>query len=657
MNARVRILNLEDDARDSELIRARLEAEGVVCEIVRVETEADYLRALEQEGFDLIIADLALPSFDGARGFELARQRRPEIPFIFFSGTVGAEAAIEGLRQGAVDYVLKQRPARLVSSVQRALQEADSQRQRRRAEEALRESEARFRLIAETIDEVFWEIDVDLDKIIYMSPGYARIWGRAPEDLYRDPRSFCDAIHPEDRKRVLAGFEVQKRGEPFDLEYRILRPDGCLRWIHDRGFPVAGAGEKASSYVGVAQDITARKHLEEQFRHAQKMEAVGRLAGGVAHDFNNLLMVINGFSDLLLEKLDACDPFHEQVTEIRNAGQRAAEITRQLLVFSRKTITQAKVLDLNRVVGDVEKMLRRLIGEDLSLTIVLSPELGRVMADPSQVAQVLMNLAVNSRDAMPNGGNLTIGTANIDIDETKEGVPSEVETGHYVQLSVRDSGTGMDAETRAHLFEPFFTTKKTGEGTGLGLATVYGVVQQAGGFILVDSEPGRGTTFKVYLPRVENGLDVGETPKTAAAVKIEATETILLVEDQSDLRRLARIILEDRGYKVLEAANASQALFHSGRHSGPIHLMLTDVVMPGMNGWDLAERLKPMRPDMKVLFMSGYTAAAMVGRGGLPTAVDLLQKPVSPHDLAAKVRSALGPLHPSDPLPLVDPVA
>jgi two-component system cell cycle sensor histidine kinase/response regulator CckA len=652
VDAKVRILNLEDNARESELIRARLEAEGVACELVRVETETDYLRALEQDGFDLIIADPSLPSLDGVRGLELARQRRPEIPFLFFSGPVGAEAAIESLLNGAVDYVLKQRPERLAGSVRRALKQADSQRQRRRAEEALRVSEARFRLIAETIDEVFWVIDVDFDKVTYISPGYARVWGRAPEDLYRDPGSFSAALHPEDRERVLASFGGQRCGEPFDLEYRIVRPDGSVRWIHDRGFPVEGILGKPHSYVGVAQDITGRKILEEQFWQAQKMEAVGRLAGGVAHDFNNLLMVINGFSDLLLKELDARGPFHEQITEIRKAGQRAADITRQLLVLSRRPV-QAKVLDLNRLVGDIEKMLRRLIGEDVKLMTVLSPDLGRVMADPTQLTQLLMNLVLNSRDAMPKGGNLTIGTANIDIDETYSSQNPESRPMHYVQLTVIDTGTGIDAQTRAHLFEPFFTTKKTGEGTGLGLATVYGVVKQAGGFIEVYSEPEKITTFKVYLPRVEDELDVAETPGIAAAQTLQATETILLVEGQPDLRRLARIVLQDHGYKVLEAANASEALFHSGRHGGPIHLMVTDVVMPGMNGWDLAERMKPMRPDMKVLFLSGYTVAAMVDGGGLRADVHLLQKPVSPADLAAEVRGALGAPLPADTVRVV----
>jgi PAS domain S-box-containing protein len=455
-------------------------------------------------------------------------------------------------------------------------------------------------------------------------------------------KSLLDFMDDETRLAAASDLEQRHRGIGGQHERRFQNKDGKTLWMHVSATPLFGREGQYTGAIAMLTDITERKRLEEQFRQAQKMEAVGRLAGGVAHDFNNLLMVINGHCDLLLKKLDARDPMHGQLTAVRKAGQRATALTQQLLAFSRKQITQPRVLDLNQVVGDVENMLRRLIGEDIALVTVLSPELGRVRTDPGHISQALMNLAVNSRDAMPKGGRLMIETANIDLDETYAREHPAVNPGPYVQLTVSDSGTGMDAETQAHLFEPFFTTKKTGEGTGLGLSTVHGIVEQAGGFIWVYSELAKGTTFKIYLPRVEEAVEVEDVAEPAAGT-LQGTETILVVEDQPELRKLARMVLEDHGYKVLAADNARDALFLSERHAGPIHLMLTDVVMPGMNGRELADRLKPLRPEMKVVYMSGYTANAIVEHGVLEPGIEYLQKPVSPDALAAKVRGMLGP--------------
>ena len=521
---------------------------------------------------------------------------------------------------------------------------------RRQAEKELQRSEERLRQAVRVSGTGIFDHDHASD-IVYWSPEQYEIYGMDPQTPIT-VAGYLERVHPEDRDRIAAA--VRRAHDPagdgfFDIEHRLVRPDGSVRWTSIRSQTFfAGEGELRHPVrtVGAATDTTDRKQaeadkarLEAQLFQAQKMESIGRLAGGVAHDFNNLLTVINGYGDLLLQRVDAGDPFRGPLTEIKKAGQRAAELTQQLLAFSRKQITVPKALNLNFVIRDVENLLRCLIGEDISIVTILDPHLGQVIADPGQVSQVLMNLAVNSRDAMPHGGRLTIQTENIDLDDRFASEFSEAIPGPYVQLTVGDSGSGMDAETRAHVFEPFFTTKKVGEGTGLGLATVYGAVKQAGGFIRVDSEPGEGAIFQIYLRRVEGSSETDEAPGPPVAT-LRGTETILLVEDQPELRELVRTILESHGYQVVEAANAEEALLRSDRWTGPVHLMLTDVVMPGISGWELAKRLKSRRPEMKVVYMSGYPASATPGEIQ-DAGIDYLQKPLSQDDLVRKVREVL----------------
>ena len=385
------------------------------------------------------------------------------------------------------------------------------------------------------------------------------------------------------------------------------------------------------------------RESEERFRQAQKMEAVGRLAGGVAHDFNNLLMVMRGYGELLLNRLDANDPLRRNAEEIQKAAERATALTQQLLAFSRKQVLQPKVLDLNAVVTEVEKLLRRLIGEDIELAAVLDLALGRVKADPGQMEQIILNLAVNARDAMPRGGRLTLKTANVTLDQAYAYARQHVGAapGPYVLLAVSDTGIGMDAETRSHIFEPFFTTKGAGKGTGLGLSTVYGIVKQSGGTLWVESAPGRGTTFEIYLPLVEEVAAGGELHPALPAPTPGGTETILVVEDEMSVRKLAAEFLGSNGYTVLEAQDGGEALQVCEEHRAPIHLLLTDVVMPGMSGWELAERLAGARPEMKVTYMSGYTDDAIVQHGVLEEGTAFLQKPFSLDALARTVREVL----------------
>jgi nitrogen-specific signal transduction histidine kinase len=391
--------------------------------------------------------------------------------------------------------------------------------------------------------------------------------------------------------------------------------------------------------VGSWLDITERKQLEEQFRHAQKMEAVGRLAGGVAHDFNNLLTVINGYGELVLGTLPAGDPTRELIKQIVGAGDRAAGLTRQLLAFSRKAIIEPKILDLKALVTDIDNMLRRVIGEDIQLAIVIDPELGAVKADPGQIDQVILNLAVNARDAMPQGGKLTIELRNLELDETYVLGHPEARPGPHVLLAVSDTGCGMDQATMTRIFEPFFTTK--GEnGTGLGLATVYGIVKQSGGHVAVYSEVGHGTTFRVYLPRLQQRPSSGKS-QHGQAMMPRGSETVLLVEDEDGVRALSRHVLQVCGYTVLEATDGAEAVRIAGQHREHIDLLLTDVVMPRMSGREVAERVAGMHAGTKVLFLSGYTDDAVVRHGILEAEVAFLQKPFSPASLAAKVREVL----------------
>ena len=390
---------------------------------------------------------------------------------------------------------------------------------------------------------------------------------------------------------------------------------------------------------GTQRDVTEQRHLEEQFRQSQKMEAVGQLAGGIAHDFNNLLTAILGNTQLLLRELPPGDSMHGDVEEIRKASERAASLTRQLLAYSRRQMLQPEVLDLNVVMAEMDKMLRRLIGEHIDLVAVFAPDLGRVRADPNQIEQVIVNLAVNARDAMPDGGKLTIATANVDLDETFAQAHLGSVPGSYAMLAVTDTGVGMDATVRAHLFEPFFTTKEVGRGTGLGLATVYGIVKQSGGYISVYSEPGHGSSFKIYLPRIATPAEPpAGAPKGGPA---PGSETVLVVEDEPAVLTLSRRALESQGYVVLAASDADAALRVVERHGGMIHLLLTDVVMPGLSGRELADRLSAQRPGIRVLYMSGYPGDAVVQHGTLPLGSAFLQKPFSPDGLARKVRDVL----------------
>jgi PAS domain S-box-containing protein len=442
-------------------------------------------------------------------------------------------------------------------------------------------------------------------------------------------------LHLAGLRRVQSGGESHVIGCSVELEGR--RKDSSefpldlslAKWTSGEGWFV----------TGMMTDITERKRLEAQFLQAQKMETVGRMASGIAHDFNNLLTVINGTADLALTGLKEGAPLHTDLQDIRQAGERGALLTRQLLAFSRKQIMVLEVLNLSTLIADLQGMLQRLIGEDIALVVVPAKDLGSVMADPTQIEQVVMNLAVNARDAMPKGGTLTIETRDVELDEAYAAEHPSVRPGPHVMLAISDTGTGMDAATRARLFEPFFTTKDPGKGTGLGLSTVYGIVKQGGGSIWAYSEPGKRTTFKIYLPRVE-GV-VRKIQHAPAVTSVQGTETILVVEDEDAVRRLAERVLQRGGYTVLTASNGAEALLVLERHDGPVHLVLTDMVMPGMSGRDLMARLEDINSRMKVLCTSGYTDEAVLHHKQLDKAAHFIGKPYAMAELTRKVREVL----------------
>ncbi len=504
----------------------------------------------------------------------------------------------------------------------------------------LRAAERKNQELIESLDGIVWEADPQTFHVSYVSPQTERMLGYAIERWLNQEVAWENLIHPDDYGPMMTtSRQMVAAGRNHALEYRVRKADGQYCWVRDLVTVIMEEG-RPTKLRGILVDITERKQLEEQFQQAQKLEAVGRLAGGVAHDFNNLLTVINGYSQLLLSETSTESPNRKELEQIRKAGERSARLTQQLLAFSRKQTVQFQVLDLNKVVTNLESMLKRLIGEDVTLVTKLKPALGRINADPGQLEQVLMNLAVNARDAMPSGGTLAIETADVKLDEKVTGLLWELEIGSYVVLSVSDTGCGMDAPTKARIFEPFFTTKESGKGTGLGLATVYGIVKQHKGALSVYSEVGRGTTFKIYVPRVDAPAAVADWADDEGESST-GSETILLVEDSDMLLDLARHSLERRGYTVMEASSGEEALQMAERHAGPIHLVLTDVVMPGMNGRQLVEQLAKRRPGMKVLYMTGYSEGVLTHHGIMDPSVNLLPKPFTPTILLRKVREVL----------------
>ena len=640
MSQFLRLLQVEDSESDAALVVRQLERAGYQVHAKRLEDAQEMRDTLQRETWDVIIADHHMARLDAPGALRILHETGLDIPFIVVSGSIGEELAVAMMKSGAHDYVLKDNLTRLVPAVERELRDAESRRSRRKAEQDLRESQERLALAIEATQIGTFDYSPQTGVLI-CSDLMKRHLGLQPEaEVSFSTLLAC--VHPDDRHTVDQTTRNVLRpgsGGLFLSEYRTVgAEDRVQRAVCSWGKVFFDAAGQPLRFVGVTYDVSERKRLEDQFRHAQKLESLGRLAGGIAHDFNNLLTVINGYSDMLLNQLSADDPSYDSIAEIRTAGERAAALSGQMLVLSRKQVVQPREVNLNDIIGEVKRMLGRVIGEQIRLESELAPSLGCVKADPGQLHQVLMNLSINARDAMPSGGTLRIATRNVDLDECSPERPLDLKPGPCVELTLTDTGVGMSGEVLSHIFEPFFTTKKEGQGTGLGLATAYGIVQQCGGSISVASEPEHGTTFRIYLPRIKPADSQPEEQERGVS-RAHGNETVLVVEDQAQVRKMTAGVLRGYGYRVIEAEGPEEAQGASARHSGPIHLLLTDVVMPVMSGPELAARLRTARPFMRVIFMSGYSEKLVPALQMSASAY--LSKPFSPDALAGKVRELL----------------
>jgi two-component system cell cycle sensor histidine kinase/response regulator CckA len=610
-----------------------LDTKGVILDLNKIAAER-----LEKSRDELIgtLADDALPE-------DIARRRRSIISQIFETGReVRFEDERNGIWYDTVVHPIMDKDG----EVSRLAIIARDITDRKHAEEALLQSEEKYRTILEEIEDGYFEVDL-AGHWTFINDSMCKIHGYPTEELLgADYRQFLDE---ENGKKMFEAFnQIYATGESRKIfDYEFVRKDGTKRQVEVSASLKKDLSGKPIGFRGITRDITERKQaaekmesLQEQLRQSQKMEAIGRLAGGIAHDFNNLLTIIKGYTQLSLIELKEDTPLKGNIEQVHRATDRAADLVRQLLAFSRRQILEMKVIDLNAILKSLHNMLRRVIGEDIELVTVLAEDLGRIRTDPGWIEQAIMNLVVNARDAMASGGKLTMETGNVDLDEAYTGGHVVVKPGHYVMLSVSDTGAGMTPEVMERLFEPFFSTKEKDKGTGLGLSTVYGIVKQSGGDIWVYSELGKGATFKIYLPRVDEPLEELRE-KVLGDQLLRGRETILLVEDEEDVRKLALRVLERQGYEVLAARDGDEALLICKQHKDPIHLMLTDVVMPRMSGHELAKRSLSLRPEMKVLYMSGYTDHAIVMHGILMEGVRYFQKPFTVDALAKKVREVL----------------
>jgi len=511
---------------------------------------------------------------------------------------------------------------------------------RLKAERAHSETEAKYKMFIEQVAAVSYIAEVGFrGKWHYVSPQVETIFGYSPEEWLAGSENWTRLVVDEDHPLIEAAEENCMRARRFQAEYRLRRKDGRVIWVSDNAVFVPGS-ESHPLMEGIIVDITERRVLEDQLQQARRMEAVGRLAGGVAHDFNNLLTIIKGYVELALNRIGGQPELRGNIQQIADAAERAVTLVRQLLAFSRKQVLKPKILDLNGIVLNMDKMVRRLMNENIEMRTSVEKNLGAVKADPGQIEQVILNLIVNARDAMPDGGKLWIETRNVELESGIANDQASIKAGPYAMLSVRDTGVGISAETLPHIFEPFYTTKESGRGTGLGLSTVYGIVKQSGGHVSVNSELRKGTTFQVYLPRVEE-LAQPRKAEWAEPATGGSDETILLVEDEPAVRELARAVLSEQGYTVIEAQNSEEAVRLAGRHRSEIHLLLTDVVMPGMSGRDLAKHLTALHPYLRVLYMSGYTHNVIAENGTLEEGLSFLQKPFTPQALTQRVRETL----------------
>ncbi len=630
----LRILHVEDSPMDAEIIREKLIDSRFSVSLDWASNEQEYVYFLQSGSYDIILADFHLPGFEAPAALGLAQSYCPGAPFICVSGAVGEEKAVELLKQGATDYIPKNGLDKLSLAIQRALDEVRERNERHLAEEALRKSEERHRTILHTAMDGFWIVDME-GRLLEVNETYCRMSGYSSQELLAMRVPDLEAL--EDAGETAARIKriIEKGQDRF--ESRHHRKDDS---VFDVEVSVQYRPDEGGQIVAFLQDISQQRKLEEQLRQAQKMEAIGQLAGGVAHDFNNILTVIMGYANLLSMKSNFNASEKEAMDHIISAADKAAQLTRGLLAFSRKQVMDAKPVNVNDIAQQVQKFLARIIGEDVKLKAVINVAILMVVADAGQLEQVLMNLAANARDAMPEGGELTIETGLQHIDETFIEHHGWGKPGRYALISVSDTGCGMDEDTRNRIFEPFFTTKEVGKGTGLGMAIVHGIVNQHNGFIYVYSELGKGTVFKIFLPLLEKEK-VAEIEKRVEEPPKNGTETILIVEDDPSVRKVVSDVLIDSGYEIITAEDGQQAIEKFSENRTRIKLILMDMVMPKKSGLEAYREIRLLKPDIRVLFTSGYTADFIQSRGELDKDAELIMKPVKPHDLLRKIREML----------------
>ena len=635
------VLIIDDSADDALLLLRELRRNGYEPDHMQVDTPDAMREALAGRAWDVVLSDYSMPGFNGMDALKMLKESGLDIPFIIVSGKIGEEMSVQLMKEGAYDYIVKGSLARLAPAVERGIQVAAERRRRREAEAALRESEARYRCLLESVTDYIYTVEVENDLPVTLShgPGCRKVTGYAPEQFRDDPMLWYRIVPEEDRPVVLQQARRALSGTALPLEHRIIHKDGGVRWV--RNTPVLRSDQQGRivAYDGLVSDITEWKNLENQLRQAQKLEAIGTLAGGIAHDFNNILTAISGYGTILEMNLAKDDPLAAHAEAILVAADRAAVLTRSLLTFSRKQEIEPRPAKLNEIVARAEKLLRRLIREDIELTLTPAGDTVTVLADEAQIEQVLMNLVTNARDAMPQGGKVTIRTTATELDREFTTVHGYGAPGRYALLTFSDTGEGMDENTRQRIFEPFFTTKEPGKGTGLGLAVCYGIIKSHNGFINCYSEPGMGTTFSIYLPLIT--AEAVQSESMAAKPMPVGTEVLLLAEDDEQARTFVKALLERYGYKVVEAVDGEDALARFLEHRDEIGLVIVDVIMPRMNGRDVYAEIARVNPGVKVIFTSGYTADVfpkneMAGKG-----MYFLAKPIVPGDLLRFVRELL----------------
>jgi two-component system, cell cycle sensor histidine kinase and response regulator CckA len=641
MKKSLNVLIVEDSEDDAQLMLRALRMNGYEVRHERVDTPEAMHDALATGTWDIVLSDSAMPCFSGAAALEMLKNKGLDIPFILVSGTIGEERAVELMKAGAQEFISKGNLARLAPAVERGTQEVGERRGRIEAENALRESEARYRNLLESVTDYIYTVEVanDLPMASSHGPGCLAVTGYSPEEFEEDPLLWYRMVHEEDRQAVLDQAKKLLTAHAVPLEHRIIHKNGGIRWV--RNTPVLRNDHEGHmlAYDGLISDITERRALEMQLHHVQKMESLGTMVGGIAHDFNNILMVITGYMGLMENLIENGDPLSQNVREVLIAVDRAARLTRSLLAFGRKQDMAARPVNLNAVISGFEKMLLRLLREDIELEISLAREDLVIMGDQAQLEQVMMNLAINARDAMPIGGILTVYTMPFEMGQDFPRHNGFGEPGKYAILEISDNGEGMDEETRHKIFEPFFTTKEVGKGTGLGLSVCHGIISQHNGYIICNSKPGVGTTFRIYLPRVTVTAEQSQPIPTEPLV--QGTEAILLAEDDDQLRTLCVTLLSGFGYKVIEALDGEDALAGFIEHRDEIELAIIDGIMPKKNGKEVYAEMSRLNPELKVIFISGYNAEIFQMKGMSGENLRFLSKPIVPKDLLKCIRNML----------------